>query len=431
MDGGRVAAHYSSRLSRFLHQSIIQLLPLLPNMRGMDLDHPLQAHRRPLRIGIVTETYPPEINGVALTIARWVEGLRQRGHAVHLARVRQGENDRPLSTDALDTLPLPGFRIPGYPQLQGGWPAVRSLLKHWRRLRPDLIHIVTEGPLGYSALRAARRLGIPVSTSFHTHFHGYSRHYHLGWLATPIVTYLRHFHNQGVQTLVPTMELAEQLQALGFLRTQVLARGVDTRLFSPQRRNPALRAHWNAVPDAPVALYVGRLAAEKNLELAITAFQAIRRTQPAARLVLVGDGPLAARLRARHPEVVYCGMRRGEDLAAHYASADLFLFPSLTETFGNVILEALASGLAVAAFDYAAARSHVAPGRSGRLAPFGDAGAFVEAATALARDADALRRMGQTARQAMLGLDSEQVYDRLETLFLNAIPGAASCANPC
>ena len=301
------------------------------------------------------------------------------------------------------------------------------MLAHWRRLRPDLIHIVTEGPLGYSALRAARRLGIPVSTSFHTHFHNYSRHYHLGWLAAPIMAYLRHFHNQGVQTLVPTVELAEQLQSLGFLRTQVLARGVDTRLFSPHRRDLVLRQRWGATSETPVALYVGRLAAEKNLELAITAFRSIRQAQPATRLVLVGDGPLAARLHARHPEFVYCGMRQGEDLATHYASADLFLFPSLTETFGNVVLEALASGLAVAAFDYATARAHVEPGRGGLLAPFDEAEAFVEAATALARDFGALRHMGQTARQAMLRLDSERVYDRLETLFLNAIMGEMSC----
>ncbi|MCK7480144.1 MAG: glycosyltransferase [Candidatus Moduliflexus flocculans] len=165
---------------------------------------------RRLRIGIVTETYPPEINGVALTLARWVEGLRQRGHGVQLVRVRQGGGDAPEPADSCETLCLPGFRIPGYPQLQGGWPAYGALLAHWRRVRPDLVHIVTEGPLGYAALRAARRLAIPVSTSFHTHFHNYSRHYHLGWLAAPIMAYLRHFHNQGVQTLVPTGELAER-----------------------------------------------------------------------------------------------------------------------------------------------------------------------------------------------------------------------------
>ena len=242
---------------------------------------------------------------------------------------------------------------------------------------------------------------------------------------------LRHFHNQGVQTLVPTAELADQLQSIGFLRTQVLARGVDTGLFSPQRRDPALREAWGVAPDAPAVLYVGRLAAEKNLDLAITAFQAMRQQRPNARLVLVGDGPLTPRLRARHPEFVYCGMRQGEDLATHYASADLFLFPSLTETFGNVILEAMASGLAIAAFDYAAAREHVATGRSGALAPFDDAAQFVDAAAALVRDLDALRRMGQQARQTMLQLDSERVYDRLETLFLKAMTGENPCITAC
>lgn len=397
----------------------------------MAIEPDLQFPQRRLRLGIVTETYPPEINGVALTIARWVEGLQRRGHSVQLVRVRQGDGDAPDPLDSQETLCLPGFRIPGYPQLQGGWPATQALSTAWQRARPDLLHIVTEGPLGYSALRAARKLAIPVSTSFHTNFHGYSRHYHLGWLETPIMAYLRHFHNQGVQTLVPTAELASQLQAIGFLRTQVLARGVDTTLFSPQHRSPALRAAWGVAPAAPAVLYVGRLAAEKNLDLAIAAFQAMRQHQPDARLVLVGDGPLTPRLRARHPEFVYCGMRQGEDLATHYASADLFLFPSLTETFGNVILEAMASGLAIAAFDYAAARAHVEAGRSGLLAPFDDAAQFVDVATALLRDLDALRRMGQQARQTMLQLDSERVYDRLETLFLNAITGEAPCMTTC
>ncbi len=397
----------------------------------MHPDHNLLAPRRPLRIGVVTETYPPEINGVAFTVARWVEGLRRRSHVVQLVRTRQGDQDAPASGDCPETLRLPGFRIPGYPQLQGGWPARRAVLAQWRLARPDLVHIVTEGPLGYSALRAARRLSIPVSTSFHTNFQQYSRHYRIGWLAAPIMAYLRHFHNQGVQTLVPTGELAEHLQSLGFRRTQVLARGIATSLFSPHRRDPALRERWGVAPRSLAVLYVGRLAAEKNLELAIAAFQSIRRARPDARLILVGDGPMTSRLRARHPAFVYCGMRQGEDLANHYASADLFLFPSLTETFGNVVLEAMASGLAVAAFDYAAARAHVEPGLSGLLAPFGDADAFVAAATALARDADALEAMGQAARRGMARLDSEHIYDRLETLFLSAIRGEASCPIPC
>lgn len=382
---------------------------------------------RPLHVSIVTETYPPEINGVALTVARWIEGLRRRGHQVDLVCVRQSANVDKKAIDSTESLLLPGFRIPGYPQLQAGWPAGGALLARWRQMRPDLVHLVTEGPLGYSALRVARRLGIPVSTSFHTNFQQYSSHYRLGWLAAPITAYLRHFHNQGVQTLVPTQELATELRSLGFLRTQVLARGVDTALFAPQRRDPTLRQHWGVAPRALAVVYVGRLAAEKNLELAIAAFQAIRQLRPDARLILVGDGPMAARLRSRHPSFVYCGMRQGEDLAAHYASADLFLFPSLTETFGNVVLEAMASGLPVVAFDYAAAHTHVQPGHSGMLAPFGNAEVFITATTELIRDRDRLAAMGQAARCTALQVDGEPIYDRLATLFLSVVKGDSPC----
>jgi len=388
---------------------------------------PLLTPWQPLHVSIVTETYPPEINGVALTVARWVQGLRRRGFQVDLVCVRQNADSPLAANDAPDNLHLPGFRIPGYPQLQAGWPNGRVLLAQWRQKRPDLVHIVTEGPLGYSALRAARRLSIPISTSFHTNFQQYSRHYRLGWLAAPITGYLRHFHNQGVQTLAPTQQLADELRSLGFQRIQVLARGVDTTLFTPTRRDLMLRQHWGVAPKALAVAYVGRLAAEKNLELGIAAFQAIRQVRPDARLILVGDGPLAERLRARHPGFVYCGMRQGEDLAAHYASADLFLFPSLTETFGNVVLEAMASGLPVVAFDYAAAHTHVQSGHSGLLAPFGDAETFIAAATQLIRNPDRLAAMGQAARHAALQVDGEPIYDRLAALLLRAARGA----NPC
>ncbi len=392
----------------------------------MDLNTPPLASRRCLHISVVTETYPPDINGVAFTVARWVEALRRRGHRLTLVQVAR-EREPPDAADA-DALRLPGFTLPGYSQVRAGWPAYGALSDRWRRHRPDLAHIVTEGPLGYSALCAARRLRIPVSTSFHTHFQHYSRHYRLGWLSAPITAYLRHFHNRALQTLVPTAELVHQLQALGFQRVRAVARGVDTALFSPQRRDPLLRQHWGLTARGLAVLYVGRLAAEKNLELLIAAFEAIRRTRPDARLILVGDGPVAARARARHPHFVHCGMREGETLATHYASADLFLFPSLTETFGNVVLEAMASGLAVVAFDYAAARAHLNSGRNGLSIPFGDKAAFVGAAVALAREPARLENLGRAARQSVERLDSERIYDRLEASFLQLVSGEPSCS---
>lgn len=385
------------------------------------LAFPAAADSRRLRISVVTETYPPEINGVAMTVGRLVEGLLTRGHAVQVIRPRQHGHDHAHRNGRLEVLTLPGFPLPFYRELRMGFPAGRMLVERWRKTPPDVVHLITEGPLGRSALDAASRLDLWVVSDFHTNFHSYSRHYGVGILARPIIAYLRRFHNRTHRTLVPTEELALELRGLGFRNVGVLARGVDTRLFSPDRRDSALRRTWGAGPTDPVALCVGRLAAEKNLPLALAAYQALRTVRPTARLVLVGDGPLAARLRTRHPEIVFAGMRTGADLAAHYASADLFLFPSLTETFGNVTLEAMASGLAVVAFDYAAAHRHIVHGQSGLLVPRGDASAFVAAVRQLANDPALAVRLGQTARRVVVELDWERICGRLEQWFLQAM----------
>ena len=337
---------------------------------------------RRLDVALVTETYLPEVNGVAMTLGRLVSGLEKRGHRVRLVRPRQGhERSGPLADGQLL---IPGLPIPRYPELRFGLPAGTALRTAWQTRRPDIVHIATEGPLGLSALATARSLDIPVLSTFHTNFHAYSRHYGIGWLKRSIERYLRWFHNRTAATLVPTRELADELVRLGFRDVGVLSRGVDTALFNPARRSDTLRAGWGAAPADPVCLVVGRLAREKNLELAFAAFAALRADHPRARLVCVGDGPLAEALERRHPEAHFSGMRRGVDLAAHYASADLFLFPSLTETFGNVVSEALASGLPVVAFDHAAAGDLIGNGYNGLLAAPGDRTAFIAAARRLA-----------------------------------------------
>jgi len=229
-----------------------------------------------------------------------------------------------------------------------------------------------------------------------------------------VTRYLRDFHNRTAVTFVPCVPLRSELRALGFERVEVLGRGVDSRLFSPQRRSAALRRRWGAGADDPVLLYVGRLASEKNVPLAFDAFAAVRERVPAARMVVVGEGPLQRELRARHPDVHFAGLQRGEALAAHYASADVFLFPSLSETFGNVTLEAMASGLCVVAFAVAAAGELVRDSRSGLLAQPPDHDAFIRAAcTAAAHEVDvtALRRQ---ARQTALRSDWEPVLQTFE-----------------
>jgi glycosyltransferase involved in cell wall biosynthesis len=234
-----------------------------------------------------------------------------------------------------------------------------------------VVQIATEGPLGWSALAAANKLRLPVASDFHTNFHSYSSHYGFGLLRRAIVAYLRKFHNKAAVTLVPTEGIRRELLGYGYENIEIIGRGVDTKLFHPGRRDPALRARWGANEDETVVLYVGRLAAEKNLALVFDAFDAMREAHPAIRLVLVGDGPERAVWQARRPDVVFCGTQVGGALAAHYASGDVFLFPSLTETWGNVTIEAMASGLAVVAYDCAAAEEVIRHGENGQGAARG------------------------------------------------------------
>jgi len=376
-----------------------------------------------MRVAIVTETWPPEINGVALTVQSLARGLAGLGHAVELVRPRQdGETDSgTTSADGYDQVILPGAALPRYPGLRFGLPAHRSLHRRWSERRPDVLYIATEGPLGLTALGAARRLGLPACTGFHTRFDDFARHYGLGWLTPIVFAYLRRFHNRASATLVPTTELADFLGANGFRNVRLLRRAVDTELFDPARRDEALRAEWGLSPDDLAVIHVGRIAPEKNLDLAVRAFRAIRERQPKARFVWVGEGPARAEIEKANPDFVFAGLRRGEELARHFASADLFLFPSLTETFGNVTLEAMASGVPTVAFDYGAAHDHLRNGVHGATVKFGDHEAFVRAAVHVAADPRMRRAMGAQARASVATLSPESVTHRFDML-LSSFP---------
>ncbi len=376
------------------------------------------AARPSLRLSVVTETWPPEINGVALTLSRLVQGLCARNHQVQLIRPRQARTEEARSDPGFEELLMRGMPIPRYPELKLGLPGKGALVRAWTLHRPDLVHIATEGPLGWSALQAARRLRLPVTSDFRTNFHAYSQHYGVGWLKTPIAAYLRKFHNLTRCTMVPTQALRAELQAIGFQNVQVVARGVDTQLFSPARRSAALRSSWGATDDTLVIVVVGRLAPEKNLDVTLRAYEAMRAGGTAVRLVFVGDGPQRAALQQRCPDAVFAGMRRGEDLAAHFASADLFAFASLTETFGNVTIEALASGLPVLAFDTAAAGDWVRHGHNGWLLPVDDADGFVQQAALLAREPALVRSAAARARSQVAQLDWQQIAQQVEDIFL-------------
>lgn len=386
-------------------------------------DSPSRSEKasHPLRIAIVSETYPPEVNGVARTTQRMVQGLLSRYHQVQLIRPRQHPEEQGASSASFEEILVRGVSLPRYADLKMGLPAGLALMRLWQARRPHLVQIVTEGPLGWSAMMAARKLRLPVISDFHTNFHAYSPYYGMGVMGGAIRGYLRWFHNQTLTTLVPTESLRHELAGAGFQRMQILARGVDTKQFCPTKWNRLLRQSWGVGEHGIVLLYVGRIAAEKNLALLIETYRKLQAIRQDIRLVMVGDGPERAALQAMNPDVVFAGMRSGETLAEHYASADMFLFPSTTETFGNVVIEAMASGLAVLAYDYAAAREHVRHGENGLRAAFSDPQAFTQLAQSLVNDVDNARRMGRNARLSAEGMDWDHIHDRFERIITACI----------
>lgn len=358
-----------------------------------------------LHIELVTETYPPDVNGVALTVQSLEQGLRSLGHRVALVRPEHSDESTRANPDLML---VEGAPIPRYPGLRFGLPAGRRLTARWTCQRPDAIYVATEGPLGWSALRAARRLGIPVATGFHTRFDDYMGRYGAGFLTPWVFAWLRRFHNRANTTLVPTVELQTALTEQGFRQVQRLGRSVDTKQFHPGWRDAALREQWGLNDDDIAVISVGRLAAEKNLAVAINAFRAPQARRPSTRMIFVGDGPIRTELQSANPDIIFCGVKLGDELARHYASADLFLFPSLSETFGNVTLEAMASGLATVAFDYGATREHLRNDEHGAAIPFGDEGGFVAAVVNIGTQGS-LYRMGEAARAAVQHLHPEDV----------------------
>lgn len=347
-----------------------------------------------MHIVFVTETWPPQINGGAITGRTLAFGLAARGHRVEV--VRPGGNG---SDGNVELLFARGALPPRHPGLQVGMAKGWDLRRRWCERRPDVVYIATDGPLGVSAMRMANTLRIPVVTGFHAWSPDYAPRCGVGLLAPLVRSRRMQFHRRAQMTLVPTHALADELTGAGIRHVQKLRRSVDTDLFTPARREPALRKHWGVCDEAPVMLCImGRLAAGKSLALALEAFRALQARIPAVRMVMVGDGPQRTALADAYPDVIFAGTKRGVELASHYASADMFLFPSLVEEFGNAVLEAMASGLAVVAFDLPAAQEHIANGISGLVVPASDARGFITSTYQLGLDGETRQMLGFNAR---------------------------------
>ncbi|GEK71802.1 MULTISPECIES: glycosyltransferase family 4 protein [Halomonas] len=383
-----------------------------------------------MRICLVSETWTPDINGVAHTLAQLSGQLRERGFSLQLVRPRPANGEH--RAEGMDSeLQVRGASVPGYREVRLGFPSGGRIRRLWQAERPDVVYVATEGPLGWSALTAAEKLGIPVVSGWHTNFDHYCRDYGVDWLRPLVTQRLRRFHNRCGATLVPTHAQARDLGQRGFERVKVMARGIDGERFSPAHRDPALREQWGADEHRPVALYVGRLAPEKNLDLLRDTFAAMLDAHPGLTLVVVGDGPGRANLERALPQAHFAGFVSPDDLIRYYASADLFVFPSISETWGNVLLEAMASGLATVAFRHAAGAELIEDDVNGVHLAVGDEAGFRDAAVALCQQPARYGRLGRAARQRALGYRWPAITDDFLAALTHAREMSDETSRPC
>ncbi|HLV99462.1 MAG TPA: glycosyltransferase family 1 protein [Ktedonobacterales bacterium] len=371
-----------------------------------------------MRVALVTENFLPKIDGVTRTLAMLLEHLqRQRHQAIVLAP--EGAPKRYAGAQVFGT---PGVPLPMYPELRILLPSPK-LKQLLGRFRPDVIHVADPMVLGAAAIFWAQSLNIPVVSTYHTNLAAYCNYFHLGMLTEPTWAYRRFLHSHCQVTLCPSPSTALQLEQKGFSNVAVWPRGVNGALFTPSRRSAEWRHGITANPAAKIILYVGRLSYEKNLEALLTAFKTIESDEPDAHLVLVGDGPARQELEQalEGRRATFTGFLKGEALAEAYASADLFAFPSTTETFGQAVLEAMASGLPVVAFNAEGVRDLVRHEETGLLVPEGDTAAFTEGVRSLLTHPEQQAAMHERARSAAEARTWDSVLNDLMQTYENAI----------
>jgi glycosyltransferase involved in cell wall biosynthesis len=376
-----------------------------------------------MRVSLVTETYFPQVNGVSRTLGELVRHLSERRDEVQLIHPDYGQ---PACRENVHL--VRSTSLPFYKELVLPLPPFGAVRKAIDAFGPDLVHIATEATLGYGVLRHVLRRKLAVVSSFHTNFDQYSRHYRVGWARGTIWRYLRWFHNQTRETYVPSTATIRDLLALGFERMVLWPRGVDSTLFRPDRPGRVeVRRSLGWGPDDLVISYVSRIAPEKNVSYLADALAIVAARRPEVRILFVGDGPARSEVERRLGAIVrFAGYRTGEDLADHYAAGDIFAFSSLTETFGNVVLEAMASGMPVVAVRAGGVGDTVQPGITGLLVdPADPPDRFAEAVLSLVAAPERRRSMAEAARAFALSQSWDAIMGSLRDRYELAIEGLA------
>jgi glycosyltransferase involved in cell wall biosynthesis len=348
-----------------------------------------------MRVAFFSDTYLPQVNGVTRTLRRLRTFLTGRGvDNIMLAPF----DPRGVEDDTVYT--FPSVPLPFYPEMRLGLPWESQVDKTLGEFKPDVVHLVTEYAMGVAGLKWAQKTHTPFVASFHTNIPQYLMYYNLPFLSEAAWHYLVWFHNQCRINFCPSQATRELLAARGMQNLHIWGRGVDSHLFHPFKRCPSLRHTYGVTEDACLLLYVGRIAPEKGLEVLTRAFALVNKEIPSARLVIVGDGPLAPKLKQQaQPNVIFAGELAAKELAVHYASGDVFAFPSTSETYGNVVLEAMASGLPVVAPLAGGVTENLVPSINGMSFTADDAVEMAAVLTELINDRGLRQALGHNARQ--------------------------------
>ncbi|HET9466088.1 MAG TPA: glycosyltransferase family 1 protein [Gemmatimonadales bacterium] len=373
-----------------------------------------------MRIALFSEVYWPMVSGVGVTLLRLTRALEERGHRVRVYSatypLAKGQIDRP----EVHRSPSVPFFL--YPDVQWAFPRMRDVVEDAARFRPDVVHVATEFALGITGIKVARQLGLPLITSAHTDYELYAARYGVDWAVRAGWRYLRWFYSQGHRVLCPSHVYQQHLHSRGVTNTGIWSRGVDTNCFHPRFRSNAYRRSLGLEPGDLLVTYIGRIAREKNIALLLEAWDLLAPVRGSAKLSLVGRGPLEAEIRRRQiPGVHVAGLLDGRPLSAAYASADVFAFPSATETFGNSLLEAMSSGLPSLVAAAGGVIEFSQHGGNAWLVAPNSVPAIAEGLHRLLQDAALRRRLSEGALRTAQERGWDEVYDKLIEDYQDAI----------
>lgn len=364
-----------------------------------------------MRIAYFSDTFLPQINGVSNTLS-YLKRYLDKHNIEHQFHVPDYE-DAVLNADP-NVFCSKGIPLPIYSDCRLSLPWLPSMNSALDAFQPDFIHLATEFGIGICGRSYARAKQIPIVSSYHTNIDHYIHYYpSLSPFKSGVDDYFKWFHRRSRRIFVPTEETRQHLQSAGYDNLSIWSRGIDTELFSPSKESQAFRSQFG-LQNQTIVLYVGRVAAEKDIDMLPAAMRLLKERVDNVTLVVTGDGPSMPQIRAEAPEgSVFTGFLRGEALAQAYASSDLFFTPSSTETFGNVALEAMASGLPVVAADAGGFRNIIQHGVNGLLSAPRDAAGFARAMEFLVRQPERSRQIALRALDYAQERSWDTIFDQL------------------